>query len=59
MPECKRCKGTGKLPCPNPDCTDGTDCGSALYPYSYPCARCNGTGEIDCPNCHGEGYVVD
>jgi len=55
---CERCNGTGRLPCPNPNCIWGKvyDPRDRVRDRFEPrfCNTCNGLGKLDCPDCiHG------
>src|SRR5262249_55411962 len=50
--ECKRCAGSGKVPCS--ECIGGR---SAINPEIL-CKFCHGEMKIDCPECNGKGGLL-
>jgi len=63
---CKRCRGSGRVKCPNPECHGGKvpDRGfkgfiiNENFRPRIQCPECEGRGTIECPACDGKGYLI-
>ena len=60
--DCSVCRGTGRIPCTNRGCVDGSvteRTKSKLNPERVRrCATCTGTGKVSCRKCLGKGSML-
>ena len=63
--DCRACRGTGEVPCPNRGCIGGMvekEAGGRLtrtgMKQAVKCRICGGTGRVACSDCSGNGSVL-